>query len=283
MRVIVIAAMILCGLFSEAQACRLPWCGIYMGQYFGMHDRSLWVARNWAKVGSPAGGPSEGVVVVWPHHVGVIAGRTPSGEWIVHSGNDGGAVRTRARSLRGVIAFRQVGSGFGSAYANLKGQEYTVARRNKHLVALAVEGGDAPAVRTRLGKTGARARLAEQHVEPGFGVAATTFAGEAPRAYKVRAKKGQTVAQGESMLVGLFAPVPDPVVSRLGERGRWNSPRHSSPRIQLAERAASHPSSRASHRLSGYTPHAYPSWGNAGRARADGAVAGWREYRPDLL
>ena len=39
-----------------------------------------------------AGGPGIGVVVVWSHHVGIITGQTPDGQWIVHSGNDGGAV-----------------------------------------------------------------------------------------------------------------------------------------------------------------------------------------------
>jgi hypothetical protein len=47
-------------------------------------------------------------VVVWPHHVGVITGKTSEGHWVVHSGNDGGAVRTRARSVAGAIAFRRV-------------------------------------------------------------------------------------------------------------------------------------------------------------------------------
>jgi hypothetical protein len=54
-----------------------------------------------------AGGPGIGVVV-WSHHVGIITGQTPDGQWIVHSGNDGGAVRTRARSLARAIAFRRV-------------------------------------------------------------------------------------------------------------------------------------------------------------------------------
>jgi hypothetical protein len=85
-----------------------PWCGIYLSKYLGKNDRKLWIAREWAREGSPAGGPDVGVVAVWPHHVGIITGRTPDGEWIVHSGNDGGAVRTRARSLAGVIAFRRL-------------------------------------------------------------------------------------------------------------------------------------------------------------------------------
>jgi hypothetical protein len=84
------------------------WCGAYLSAYLGKNDRNLALARNWASEGSNAGGPGVGVVVVWPHHVGIITSQAPNGEWIVHSGNDGGAVRTRARSLRGAIAFRRV-------------------------------------------------------------------------------------------------------------------------------------------------------------------------------
>src|ERR1700737_2886208 len=77
------------------------WCGSYMSRYFGKSDRRLALARQWASEGSNAGGPGIGVVVVWRHHVGVITGQAPNGEWIIHSGNDGGAVRTRARSVAG--------------------------------------------------------------------------------------------------------------------------------------------------------------------------------------
>jgi hypothetical protein len=84
------------------------WCGAYLSAYLGKNDRNLALARNWASEGTNAGGPGVGVVVVWPHHVGIITGQGANGEWIVHSGNDGGAVRTRARSLRGAIAFRRV-------------------------------------------------------------------------------------------------------------------------------------------------------------------------------
>ncbi|TMJ61490.1 MAG: hypothetical protein E6G79_21660 [Alphaproteobacteria bacterium] len=79
-----------------------------MSKYFGRSDPRLALARQWAREGRNAGGPGVGVVVVWPHHVGVITGQTPEGHWIVHSGNDGGAVRTRARSVAGAIAFRRV-------------------------------------------------------------------------------------------------------------------------------------------------------------------------------
>ena len=46
--------------------------------------------------------PCIGCVAVWHHHVGVITG-FDGRDWIVHSGNDGGAVRTRARSLAGAV------------------------------------------------------------------------------------------------------------------------------------------------------------------------------------
>jgi hypothetical protein len=85
-----------------------PWCGTYLSRYFGKSDRRLALAREWAREGYPAGGPGIGVVVVWRHHVGVITGRASNGQWIVHSGNDGGAIRTRARPVSGAIAFRRV-------------------------------------------------------------------------------------------------------------------------------------------------------------------------------
>jgi hypothetical protein len=81
------------------------WCGWWLGHHLGMPLRRLWVARNWADVGSNAGGPGVGVIVVWPHHVGIITGRDRS-EWVVKSGNDGRAVRERPRSLARVIAYR---------------------------------------------------------------------------------------------------------------------------------------------------------------------------------
>ena len=78
-----------------------------------MPRRDLWLARNWAAVGSNAGRPGIGVVVVWRHHVGIITGRAGS-NWVIKSGNDGHAVRERPRSISGAIAFRHVGSGFSS-------------------------------------------------------------------------------------------------------------------------------------------------------------------------
>lgn len=79
-----------------------------MTELTGIYKRSLWLARNWAYEGANAGGPAQGIIVVWPHHVGRIEGQGPHGGWLVRSGNDGNAVRVRERSLRGVIAYRRL-------------------------------------------------------------------------------------------------------------------------------------------------------------------------------
>jgi hypothetical protein len=81
------------------------WCGCWLARHLGMPLRHLWLARNWASVGRPAGDPRVGAVVVWRHHVGRI--NDISGSRIrVLSGNDGRAVRNRWRSTSGVIAYR---------------------------------------------------------------------------------------------------------------------------------------------------------------------------------
>jgi hypothetical protein len=80
------------------------WCGWYMRKLLGVADPAYNLARNWAHWGR-AGAPGVGAVVVWPHHVGKIVGRE-GGEWVIESGNDGHAVRTRPRSIAGAIAVR---------------------------------------------------------------------------------------------------------------------------------------------------------------------------------
>lgn len=87
----------------------LAWCGAYMADKLGIQGpqaRELWVARNWARVGRPTE-PHVGAIVVFPHHVGQIVGGEP-GHWIINSGNDGHAVRTRERSIGRAIAIREV-------------------------------------------------------------------------------------------------------------------------------------------------------------------------------
>ena len=81
------------------------WCGWEMRQLVGNDPGPAYnLARNWSHWGRP--GPlGVGAVVVWPHHVGKIVGQE-NGQWIIQSGNDGHAVRTRPRSVAGVIAVR---------------------------------------------------------------------------------------------------------------------------------------------------------------------------------
>lgn len=77
------------------------WCGWWMRTQKGGGPEYN-VAWNWRKYGSPTS-PQIGAVVVWRHHVGIITGRAANGQWIVKSGNDGGRVRERARSVAGAV------------------------------------------------------------------------------------------------------------------------------------------------------------------------------------
>ena len=93
--------------YSHAGGRPRAWCGYYMRGRLGVRDPSYNLARNWAHYGHAAS-PHVGAIVVWPHHVGLIVGRSHSGEWIIESGNDGNRVRSRPLSVRGAIAFREV-------------------------------------------------------------------------------------------------------------------------------------------------------------------------------
>ena len=82
------------------------WCGFWLGRHLGLLDRKLWLARNWASVGSPAA-KEVGSIVVWRHHVGLVT--DVSGARIkVLSGNDGHRVRNRWRNVGRVIAYRRI-------------------------------------------------------------------------------------------------------------------------------------------------------------------------------
>ena len=84
------------------------WCGCWLASHLGISDRSLWLARNWARVGHSAGGPQVGAIVVWRHHVGKVT--AVDGNRIrVLSGNDSKMVRERWRTTAGVIAYRVAG------------------------------------------------------------------------------------------------------------------------------------------------------------------------------
>lgn len=91
--------------YSRPSDCYgIPWCGCWLRHYLGVASRAFNLAREWVHYGH-ATSPHIGAVVVWPHHVGLITGGSP-GNWIVTSGNDGHAVRSRRRSVAGAIAFR---------------------------------------------------------------------------------------------------------------------------------------------------------------------------------
>ncbi len=77
------------------------WCGWWMRTQLGGGPQYN-LAANWRGWGRSSG-PRVGAVVVWPHHVGMITGKASNGKWIVKSGNDGGAVRERARSVSGAV------------------------------------------------------------------------------------------------------------------------------------------------------------------------------------
>jgi hypothetical protein len=87
------------------QARPAAWCGWEMRRLVGSDPGPSYnLARNWIHWGRP-GPAGVGAVVVWSHHVGKIVGRE-NGQWIIESGNDGHAVRTRPRSIAGAIAIR---------------------------------------------------------------------------------------------------------------------------------------------------------------------------------
>lgn len=89
--------------------CRgIAWCGCWLRLRYGIADVKLNVARAWSRIGNAVAGPVVGAIAVWPHHVGEITGVPGPGRIILKSGNDGGAVRERERSTRGVIAYRVI-------------------------------------------------------------------------------------------------------------------------------------------------------------------------------
>lgn len=106
------AAMLAPGLIHMLQSMNRPreWCGWYMRQVEHVADPAFDRAIAWTHYGRRAAAPALGVIVVWPHHVGIIrGGPDAAGRWLVESGNDGGAVRKRFRSLARAIALRSGG------------------------------------------------------------------------------------------------------------------------------------------------------------------------------
>jgi hypothetical protein len=84
------------------------WCGWWMRHQVGSDPGSAFnLARNWIHWGRRANGPAPGVIGVQPHHVFKVIDVVDHTRILAISGNDGHAVRTRIRSMRGVIAWRQ--------------------------------------------------------------------------------------------------------------------------------------------------------------------------------
>lgn len=72
-------------------------------------------ALEWKKYGVNARYPAPGVIVIWAKrngrgHVGVITSKADGDKWLwtVKSGNDGGMVRERPRSVKYAVAFRGI-------------------------------------------------------------------------------------------------------------------------------------------------------------------------------
>jgi len=76
-----------------------------MRHLLGVTDRAFNRDAEWLHYGHPTE-PRPGAVVVWPHHVGKLVAHVKGPIWVVHSGNDGHAVKTRPRSIAGAIGFR---------------------------------------------------------------------------------------------------------------------------------------------------------------------------------
>lgn len=107
-----LAALLLLGSPAEARpsGCPHAWCGCWLAMQYGFTGakaRTLWLARNWARL-FPHTHLAPGTVAVFARgkrggHVGRVEGVRP-GAVLLTSGNDGRAVRTRWRSTRGLIA-----------------------------------------------------------------------------------------------------------------------------------------------------------------------------------
>ena len=109
-RVLIAALLILLSLSVSASAAS-RWCGSYARTHLVSRDpgTAYNLACNWQHWGR-ATSPHEGAIVVWcshgHHHVGKITGPCSGHICVVTSGNDGRAVRTRARSVAGAV-FRE--------------------------------------------------------------------------------------------------------------------------------------------------------------------------------
>ena len=103
--ILVIIALV--GLSSEAVA-RTGWCGNFARHNLVTADpgSKFNQACSWRNWGQPTS-PQVGAMVIWcsakHRHVGKIVGPCNGNMCMVKSGNDGGAIRTRMRSVAGAV------------------------------------------------------------------------------------------------------------------------------------------------------------------------------------
>ena len=106
MRLSIALALIACALVAGVAEARTRWCGSYARTNLVSVDPGpeYNLACKWRDWGSPTHA-REGAMVVWcsraHRHVGKITGPCDGDVCVVTSGNDGGRVRTRARSVAG--------------------------------------------------------------------------------------------------------------------------------------------------------------------------------------
>lgn len=97
---------------SNPTGWRSRWCGkmLDMALRATGHPPGSNLAKAYAKYGRPAAGPAPGVIGIVPRkgggHVFVVTAVLSDRAVLAISGNDGGRVRERERSTRGVIAWR---------------------------------------------------------------------------------------------------------------------------------------------------------------------------------
>jgi len=102
---LLVVALLACS--SQAYA-RGKWCGHYARHNLVSSDpgSNYNLACNWRNWGQ-ATSAQVGAMVVWcsgrHHHVGKIVGACNGNMCLVMSGNDGGAIRTRMRSVTGAV------------------------------------------------------------------------------------------------------------------------------------------------------------------------------------
>lgn len=83
------------------------WCGWYMRHEVGSDPGPEYnLARNWEHWGHATSGPAPGVIGVMAHHVFKVVEVIGHGIVMAISGNDSHTVRTRPRSISGVLAWR---------------------------------------------------------------------------------------------------------------------------------------------------------------------------------